>query len=58
LIYDRTLVKYREGVSGSMDLMSAQNQYLSNLSNYYQSIFEVISAKNQLDKVLNNIKVE
>jgi outer membrane protein TolC len=58
LIYDRTLVKYREGVSGSMDLMSAQNQYLTNLSNYYQSIFEVISAKNQLDKVLNNIKVE
>ncbi len=56
-IYDRTLIKYMEGVSGSLDLMNAQNQYLSNLSAYYQSIFDVVTAKNKLDKVLNNIKV-
>jgi len=28
-IYEKTLVKYKEGVSSSLDLTTAQNQYLT-----------------------------
>jgi len=54
-IYQRSLVKYREGVGSSLDLTVNQNQYLNALSGYYQSVFDLISAHNQLDKILNNI---
>ena len=53
-IYERTLLKYKEGVSSSMDLMNAQNQYLLSLSSYYQSIFDMIKSKNKLDKTFSN----
>lgn len=53
-IYERTLLKYKEGVSSSMDLMNAQNQYLMAMSSYYQSIFDMISSKNKLDKTFSN----
>jgi outer membrane protein TolC len=53
VIYQRTLEKYREGVSSSMDLMNSQNQYLNNLTNYYQSIYDVVTAKSKLEKHYN-----
>jgi outer membrane protein TolC len=52
-IYDRTLEKYRQGVASSMDLMNSQNQYLLSLSNYYQSVFDVVQAQAKLEKLLN-----
>lgn len=52
-IYNRTLEKYRQGVSSSLDLMNTQNQYLLSLSNYYQSVFDVVQAKAKLEKILN-----
>ncbi len=54
-IYQRSLIKYREGVGSSLDLTVNQNQYLNALSGFYQSVFDLISAHNQLDKILNNI---
>ncbi|MDK2910026.1 MAG: hypothetical protein PWR20_1593 [Bacteroidales bacterium] len=54
-IYERSLIKYREGVGSSLDLTVNQNQYLNALSGYYQSVFDLISAHNQLDKILNNL---
>lgn len=53
IIYQRTLEKYKQGMASSMDLMTSQNQYLSNLTNYYQSIYEVIGAKSKLEKLFN-----
>ncbi len=53
VIYQRTLEKYKQGMASSMDLMTSQNQYLSNLTNYYQSIYEVIGAKSKLGKLFN-----
>ncbi|OFX54339.1 MAG: hypothetical protein A2066_03000 [Bacteroidetes bacterium GWB2_41_8] len=53
VIYQRTLEKYKQGMASSMDLMTSQNQYLSNLTNYYQSIYEVIGAKSKLEKLFN-----
>ncbi|MDD4968545.1 MAG: TolC family protein [Paludibacter sp.] len=53
LIYQRTLEKYKQGVSSSMDLMTSQNQYLTNLTGYYQSIYDLQGAKSRLEKLYN-----
>jgi len=52
-IYQRTIEKYKQGMSSSMDLMSSQNQYLSNLTLYYQSIYDLQGAKSKLEKMFN-----
>ena len=33
--------------------MNSQNQYLTNLTDYYQSIFDVESSKSKLEKLYN-----
>ena len=53
VIYQRTLEKYKQGVSSSMELMTIQNQYLNNLTNYYQGIYDVVGAKTKLEKLFN-----
>jgi len=52
-IYQRTVEKYKQGISSSMDLMSSQNQYLTNLTAYYQSIYDLQGAKSKLEKLFN-----
>jgi outer membrane protein len=52
-IYDKTLVKYKEGVSSSMDLTLAQNQYLTAQSNYFTALYTLLTSKNKLEKLLN-----
>jgi outer membrane protein TolC len=53
VIYQRTLEKYKLGVSSSMELMTIQNQYLNNLTNYFQGIYDVVGAKTKLEKLFN-----
>ncbi|MEI6274621.1 MAG: TolC family protein [Prolixibacteraceae bacterium] len=52
-IYQRTVEKYRNGVSTSIDLTTTQNQYLTGLTNYYQSIYDLATAKTKLEKLFN-----
>lgn len=52
-IYSRTLEKYKNGVSSSIDLTTSQNQYLTSLTNYYQSIYDLSTAKTKLEKHYN-----
>lgn len=52
-IYQRTMEKYKQGMSSSMDLMNSQNQYLTNLTSYYQSIYDLQGAKSKLEKLFN-----
>lgn len=52
-IYKKTLEKYKQGMASSMDLMNSQNQYLTNLTNYYQSIYDLQDAKSKLEKLYN-----
>jgi len=52
-IYQRTIEKYKLGMSSSIDLMNIQNQYLSNLSSYYQSIYDLQESKSKLEKLFN-----
>lgn len=53
-VYDVTLMKYKEGISSSMDLIQAHNQYLTAQSDYINAISELLNAKNTLDKLINN----
>lgn len=47
-IYDKTLIKFKEGLSTSMDLTQAQNQYLSAQSEYIKNLSDLLTAKNKL----------
>lgn len=51
-IYDRTLIKYKEGMSSSLDLTQAQNQYLTAQQNYFNSILEMLNAQSNLKKTM------
>lgn len=53
-IYDKTIIKYSEGVATSTELTQERNQYLTNESNYINTLSVLLNAKNKLDKVLNN----
>lgn len=53
VIYQRTLEKYKQGMASSMDLMTSQNQYLTNLTNYYQCIYDLQGSKSKLEKLFN-----
>ncbi len=52
-IYQRTLEKYRQGMATSLDLANTQNQYLNNLTNYYQFMFDLQGAITKLEKLYN-----
>jgi len=51
-VYDRTIIKYREGVSSSFELSQIQNQFLSAETNYYNSLLSLLNAKAKLDRIL------
>ncbi|UCH13427.1 MAG: TolC family protein [Bacteroidales bacterium] len=54
-IYQKTLIKHREGMASSLDLAQAHNQYLASNSNYTNSILELLTSKLNYDKILNNL---
>ena len=51
-IYNKSLVKYKEGIIGSMELTQSQNQYLIAQSSYYTSIIDLTTAKSKIEKLL------
>ena len=51
-IYDRTIIKFREGVSSSFELTQMQNQFLTSESNYYNSLLSLLRSKAELDRIL------
>jgi len=52
-IYQRILEKYKQGMVTSLDLANTQNQYLNNLTNYYQFMFDLQGAITKLEKLYN-----
>lgn len=52
-VYNKTLIKFKEGLSTSLDLTNVQNQYLTAQSNYFNAVYTLITAKNKLDKLTN-----
>jgi outer membrane protein len=55
-VYDKTVIKYKEGVSSSFELTQNQNQFLTSESNYYNSVLSLLNAKAKLDRILSTGK--
>ena len=51
-VYDKTVIKFREGMSSSFELTQLQNQYLTSESNYYNSLLSLLRSKAELDRIL------
>jgi outer membrane protein len=51
-VYEKTIIKYKEGVSSSFELTQNQNQFLTAESNFYNSILILLNAKAKLDRIL------
>jgi outer membrane protein len=49
-ILDRTKIMQREGLASSLELTQANDQYLTTQANYLNSLFELLNAKNNLEK--------
>ena len=54
-VFDKTAIKYKEGVSSSLDLTQINNQYLQTQTNYISALVELLNAKIRLDKSLNQL---
>jgi outer membrane protein len=54
-IYDKTIIKFNEGLATSREITDNLNQYLTAQRSLYTSIFGLFSAKNKLDKLNNNL---
>jgi outer membrane protein TolC len=52
-IYNKSMIKFKEGIISSLDLTQSQNQYLTAQSKYYTSVMEFLNAKAALDRILS-----
>ena len=50
-IYTRTQVKHKEGLASSFELSQMKNQVLQTQGKYIQSLFNLLNAKAELDKL-------
>lgn len=53
-IYRRALVKFKSGIISSNELTQLNTQYFDSQSRYYQAMMNVLNAKVELDRILNN----
>ena len=51
-VYDKSVIKYKEGVATSFELTQNQVQFLTAESNYYNSVLSLLNAKAKLDRIL------
>lgn len=54
-VYESYRLKYQQGMASSLDLTQANGNYLDAESNYLTSMMEVMNAKLQMDKLMNNL---
>jgi outer membrane protein len=52
-IFEKTQIKYTEGVASSMDLTTAENQYLASQGNLINATLQLLNAKSRLMKALD-----
>ena len=52
-IFSRTNSKYKEGLSSSFEVSQMKNQVLQSQGKYIQSLFDVLNAKLEIDKLQN-----
>jgi len=51
-IYDKNIIKFKEGVASSLEFTQSHGQYLTAESNYYNSIIALLQAKAKMDRIL------
>ena len=56
-VYDKTLIKYQEGLASSTDLTQANDRFLAAQSSYIQAMSELLDAKNKLERLRNDYQV-
>jgi outer membrane protein TolC len=54
-IHQKTEMKYKEGLSSSLDLSQSYNQYLNAEVNYLSSVLDLLIKKSDLDKLLTKV---
>ena len=54
-VYDNINLKYQQGLVSSLDLTTANNNYLEAESGYINALVQLLNAKLELDKLLNNL---
>jgi len=55
-IYKKSIVKFREGVSSSLDLNTTQQQYFTAEGTYFNALMALVTAKATLDNLLTKVK--
>ena len=54
-VYQRISKKHAEGMAGSLELTQANRDYLNAESEYIRSLVELLNARTELDKILNEL---
>ncbi|MBL7112084.1 MAG: TolC family protein [Bacteroidales bacterium] len=54
-VYDNINLKYQQGLVSSLDLTTANNNYLQSESGYITALMQLLNAQLELDKLLNNL---
>jgi len=54
-IYDKTLVKFKEGVGSSIEVTQAESQLFEAQANYINALYDLLITKTDLDIALGNI---
>ncbi len=55
-IFEKTQIKFREGVGSSIELTQAEAALFNEQSNYINALYDLLSAKVELDIALGNLK--
>ncbi|MFC2081147.1 TolC family protein [Bacteroidota bacterium] len=55
-VYDNINLKYQQGLVSSLDLTTANNNYLQAETSYINALMQLLNAQLELDKLLNNLK--
>ncbi len=55
-IYRKSIVKFQEGVSSSLDLNTTQQQFFTAEGTYFNALMALVTAKATLDNLLTKVK--
>jgi outer membrane protein TolC len=51
-IFEKTTIKFKEGISSSLELTQAQTQYLNSTGNYYSSLLTLLTTRSKLNRLI------
>lgn len=54
-MFDNISTKHQKGLASSLELTQANTDYLTTISEYTQSVVNLLNAKIKLEKILNEL---